>query len=486
MKPPISRLMSIVAGLLLFAAAAFTSTAGVPASHAAGVAAATVSQTLLTIACPSVTDCYAGGNKGTLLATHDGGATWQSQSWPSPYRKSATTIVSIACPSTDACFALTQTGCDELGARVPLPHTADGGNHWATASIPGCGSSLTCPEVTTCFTIIAPTGPGAPAFVRTTTSGASWHVQARIDGNSLLGSLTCPTLSDCYLTYQNAIGRSTDGGKHWSIGRITGKTCTPRQNGCPTFHAVVCPGESACYTAGSELQSGRPLAVVISTKDGFRSLTFHFIPGLPAISTLSCPIESVCFALAGPSSPQTGGWVPAGATSRFAVTTDGGAHWRLGHITAPYPFNDLTCPSTTVCYTAGFLGRLMGTSDAGATWHDLIPALFLSGTYGSSQPLHAYSPWFTATQPWKIAVAKGPGPLGANGRPLPAGCRAAAPVAVYVRNTAGQIVAGPIRAPRPAIGGAAHRTVYATGKLRLDVVARCSSFTVRVDGVEQT
>ena len=40
-------------------------------------AGTTPSQTLLTIACPSVTVCYAGGNNCTLLATHDARATWE-------------------------------------------------------------------------------------------------------------------------------------------------------------------------------------------------------------------------------------------------------------------------------------------------------------------------------------------------------------------------------------------------------------------------
>jgi hypothetical protein len=156
----------------------------------------------------------------------------------------------------------------------------------------------------------------------------------------------------------------------------------------------------------------------------------------------------------------------------------------VGGITTPYPFNALACPSINVCYVAGFLDRLMGSRDGGATWHDLIPALFVSGTYGATQPLHTYSPWFTATGPWQVAAGRVPGPLGANGRPLPAACKGTDTVSVYVRNAQDQTVAGPIRAPsRP--DRVARKTVKATGKLRLDVVSHCSSFSVRVDGVEQ-
>lgn len=476
----------LVAAMFLLALGGLGPTAGATTFRAAGSAAgAAGSQTLLTISCPSVSVCYAGGDHGTLLATHDGGATWQPQSWQSEYRTDVTSVVSIACPGVGVCFALVQAGCGELGAHVPVLHTTDGGSHWVTTTIQACGSSLACPTVTTCYTIISPTGPGGPAFVQTKNSGGSWQVQARINPNSLQGTLACPTAAVCYVAFQNALGRSTDGGKHWSIIRVTGKPCAPGQNGCPVFHTIACPGQSTCYTAGSELQNGRPVADVISTRDGFRSRASHPIQGLQDITALSCPTQSVCFVFGGLSSPQTGGWVTAGATSRFALTTDGGAHWRVGRITAPYPFNALACPSLSVCYAAGFLGRLMGTRDGGATWHDLTPAIFVSGTYGARQPLHTYSPWFTATQPWQVAVGKLPGPLGANGRPLAGGCRAITTVTVYVRNAQNQIVAGPMQAPRSAIGPVARRTIQATGKLRLDVVAQCSSFSVRVDGVDQ-
>jgi hypothetical protein len=67
---------------------------------------------------------------------------------------------------------------------------------------------------------------------------------------------------------------------------------------------------------------------------------------------------------------------------------------------------------------------------------------------------------------------------------LAAACKGTDTVTVYVRNAQGQTVAGPIQAPaRP--DRVARRTVRATGKLRLDVVSRCSSFSVRVDGVQQ-
>src|SRR5947209_386171 len=70
----------IVSGILLLTGSGPGPTAGMTASSTAGSAAgATPGQTLLTIACPGVTVCYAGGDNGTILATRDGGASWQAQ-----------------------------------------------------------------------------------------------------------------------------------------------------------------------------------------------------------------------------------------------------------------------------------------------------------------------------------------------------------------------------------------------------------------------
>lgn len=463
-----------MAAVLLLAPGALGSTTSVPTLHAAGAASGSPgSQTLLTMSCPSVTDCYTGGTHGALLATHDGGTTWQAQSWQSEFRQSATTIVSIACSSAEVCSILTQAGCGELGAHVPVLHTSDGGSHWGATSIQGCGTRLACPQSSTCYTAVFPTGEGLPAFMRTTDGGKSWQRQATISPNRVDASLACPAPTTCYVAFQNALGRSTDAGAHWALHRITGKPCAPFQSNCPGFSALACPGASICYAGGGVLQNGREIAEVVTTTTGFRSQASHLIPGLDNVTGLSCPTQSVCFALGSPD------------TSRFAVTRDGGKSWRVGRITSPYPFDALSCPSVSVCYAAGFLGRLVRTRDGGATWHDLLPAIFVSGTYGAGQPQHTYSPPFTATGPWQLAVGKQPGPLGPGGKPLPASCAGVDTVTVYVRNSQNQIVAGPIKAPG-RLDRVNRSTVRVTGKLRLDVVSRCSSFSVRVDGVARS
>ena len=335
------RFLSIVVAIFLLAVGVTGPAAGAAGSDSG----ASVSQTLLTISCPSVTVCYAGGNNATILATRDGGSTWQSQSWqPSEYVKAVSPVATIACPTVDSCFAYAATPCDALGDRQPLGHTTNGGSSWVNAFIPGCGSSMSCPTGTTCYTVVNPVGGGVPQFVRTTDSGRSWQKQAKVDANRLQEGLACPAPTICFAAFRDAIGRSTDGGKHWAISH-SGLTPCSMLGACPFLGAMSCPGQSACYAGGSTFQNGRLVAEVVTSRDGFRTSKTQLIGGLDGITGLSCPTVSVCFALGGIASiVQFEGFSNGGDTVHVAMTTDGGAHWRVESIASPYPFNALSCP----------------------------------------------------------------------------------------------------------------------------------------------
>ncbi len=447
------RPMLIVLLLLPLGVGGLGPTPGVTISSAAGSAAgATGVHSLWAISCPSVTVCYAVGEQGTILATHDAGRTWQRQ-------KSGTEggLSMIDCPAVSVCFALTPGACGD-SVHPPLLSTNDGGSIWTSKSLPGCpGNGFACPSVTTCYVRVL-----LYEFARTTDGGSSWQIRGAITADmGPRGSLACPSTTACYVGGDYAIGRSTDGAQTWRINYFE-VPCSSEYI-CLEFVAIACPSQRICYAGGSD--------VVVATKDGGRTWRRHQVRGLGGIGALSCPTPTVCFAIGEPS----------GLTGRIATTTNGGDTWRVGRITRPYLFYAVACPSATVCYAAGYLGRLVGSVDGGRTWRDLIPAIFVSGTYRPRQPLHTYSRWFTATHPWHVALGVLIAPPG--GPPTgPAGCTSAADIDMYVQNTAKKIVAGPIHGPLNSYSRYG-TTVQVTGRLRLDVVSHCSSFSVRVDGV---
>jgi photosystem II stability/assembly factor-like uncharacterized protein len=465
-----------VLALVLAASSTFTADRATPAAARPVAAATASSHTLLALACPTVTVCYAGGNDSTMLGTKNAGKTWQPLSIPTIDLVTFSSmplvhqiLTALSCPSARTCFAPTEADCDS-GEILPLLHTANGGTIWQEAPLPeSCGVwTLACLGVTTCYTY-------NQAYVRqiyrTTTAGKRWQRLAlpSYPGYLQLTGITCATVNHCSVISPHKVLTTTEAGRHWTT-RLMNTTG-------PGMTGITCPTPRTCYAEGNYTSQRRAGPGVLVTTDHFRSWTTHVIPAIPGILGLTCPAAATCYGLAAPDTPLTGGTIDLGTTGEFVKTADGGKTWRLARI-APYPFYALACPSTTVCYAVGFLGRIVGTTNAGATWHDLLPAIFVSGTYALSQPLRTRSPWFTATKPWPVAV----GTAGNH-------CSSRSKVTLYVRNVRNHLVAGPIDlARRMTAEGSlqeARSTIHVTGQLRLDVVSSCSTFSVRIDGVHR-
>src|SRR5262249_30259057 len=92
------------------------------------------------------TTCFAVGDNGAILATINGGTTWNLQS-------SGTTqeLNDISCPTTNTCFAV--GGNDSYSAGLILA-TTNGGSSWTTfTSAPQPLIGVNCPSPTTCFAV---------------------------------------------------------------------------------------------------------------------------------------------------------------------------------------------------------------------------------------------------------------------------------------------------------------------------------------------
>ncbi|HZS91730.1 MAG TPA: YCF48-related protein [Chloroflexota bacterium] len=129
------------------------------------------------VACPSAHVCYAAGNYGAILASHDGGRTWTRQRDPVADR--SVPLTGISCATPDVCVAV---GLSFLGQRLSgiVLMTRDGGRDWmdasaaAAAGMPwrawGLGlSAVACPAAQTCVAV----GPAGTA-IQTRDGGRSW------------------------------------------------------------------------------------------------------------------------------------------------------------------------------------------------------------------------------------------------------------------------------------------------------------------------
>ena len=109
------------------------------------------------MACPSSTECFAAGDRGTVLKSTDGGNTWSFTS-----TDNGNTIYGLSCPTTSNCYAV------NLWGSVLV--TSNGGTSWSlqdtpattpAINVPGSGGpnpyaglfGISCSSATTCVAV---------------------------------------------------------------------------------------------------------------------------------------------------------------------------------------------------------------------------------------------------------------------------------------------------------------------------------------------
>jgi photosystem II stability/assembly factor-like uncharacterized protein len=131
---------------------------------------------LWSIACPSLTVCYAAGAAGTILFTSNGGHTWTRQHSP---LTELDYLSHIVCPSATICFALGGMKHDLARTRYVVLTTKNGGAAWKIQKASLGGSTnytipfgIDCPTSNTCYVV------GGTRLVTTSDGGQIWHVMA--------------------------------------------------------------------------------------------------------------------------------------------------------------------------------------------------------------------------------------------------------------------------------------------------------------------
>lgn len=261
--------------------------------------------------------------RGLILATSDGGRTWQQQ-YP----------VSGPVPSVAISFANEKVGygLGTVGDGSAILRTDDGGKSWTKiATFPG-GSRLvsaTVPPLWLSFVderhgwAIAPTGQ----LMRTGDGGSQWQPVEVPPANGIFRGVKFATQeAGCV---ENLAGRhfgTTDGGANWQAAdgvggvaacaaRLAGKqwvlTLPPLPQKVWTWTVLDTPGPAGAWA----LLNGRPL---LATGDGGKTWTQFDWP------ETGYSLQSVSFVDA------TRGWALT-TGGLMLQTTDGGATWRQVH-----------------------------------------------------------------------------------------------------------------------------------------------------------
>jgi hypothetical protein len=223
---------------------------------------------------------------------------------------------------------------------------------------------LVCRSSTVCVGVLGPTGvlttdqPTTP-IVRTSDGGASWST-ASVPVQGSLFALSCPTDQTCValghqgtFTGTSATGfvlRSNNGGQTWATGSL------PQNFGViPALSGLSCTDASHCMAIGG---------TIVPNPQQCEGTPPDVIPPPGHDSCDSSPTATV---------------------SAVAVSSDGGANWKMSPLPSTIPEPQLfsiSCASATTCWSAGqeavplVIGNVhdngspvvAGTTDGGATW----------------------------------------------------------------------------------------------------------------------
>ncbi len=296
-----------------------------------------------------------------LMATHDGGATWQSVYAAQGFEAKAVSFVS---PSVG--YVAGTVPASAGAPRGDLLATQDAGQVWTEHPLP-CDSTsmaLSFPTAAQGWLLCGgPSGPGVQgkALFHTLDGGANWSLVSSVSlpqsppSGPIVPGIGVPLTGFVHTLFfrsaqqgwmgldRGGIYETTDGGVHWH----------------PVWQPPFAPGADDAFSVGFTdalhgwvlYGEGPPLS---TTSDGGRTWTIVYPPLSPATSI---SFSSTQDALAA-------GWVYDGTL--ILSTTDGGVQWTMA-ARAPVDISSLTVvgPSTFLVLGQNALYR---TEDGGATW----------------------------------------------------------------------------------------------------------------------
>ncbi|HEX6506022.1 MAG TPA: hypothetical protein VF221_00165 [Chloroflexota bacterium] len=252
-------------------------------------------------------------------------------------------LLGLACPAATTCVAVGAAGIAIL--------TDDSGKTWRRGATGTTARLLTasCPSTSICYAA----GTGG-LVIRTVDGGKTWKEvkrQAALD----VSGIACPTSTTCLVADGRNVLRTIDGGRSW----------TQRTPHGPSWNAITCVGERACYAAGGSIitigDSG------LGTTDGVaftQDLGQHWqvqdisIQGGETMAYAVGCYAATCLA------------VGTSAHGRFNPAPGDGLAWDVprkhtGHGVSQWPLRGVACLSATTCVAVGDRGTIVRLDSSG-------------------------------------------------------------------------------------------------------------------------
>ncbi|MGO8872783.1 MAG: hypothetical protein ACLQPH_15530 [Acidimicrobiales bacterium] len=198
--------------------------------------------TILSVSCPTTTDCVAVDGAGNASGTASGGnyLVFNGTSWTNPVAIDSSahaSAVGVSCPTTTFCAAVDNGGnAFTYSGSTWTPTTTADSNQLEAVS---CASSTFCVAV-----------DNSGGFI--SWNGTSWGQESVIDnssnGNTIFRAVSCPTTTFCAAVDDN--GAFTYNGSTWSSLTPLGGNNDSNGEGPPD--ALSCASAKFCLAAGND------------------------------------------------------------------------------------------------------------------------------------------------------------------------------------------------------------------------------------------
>lgn len=342
-------------------------------------------ETWASISCPTTSYCFAAGGTGYVAYSSTPTTSWTTGTLGSE------TWTSISCPTTSYCFAVDNAG-DIVGTSTPTTITT---GSWTVLSLGSqTWQSISCPTISNCYAI-STTGYSVKSTTPTTFTTGSWVVSTTaILGNNTWKSMSCPSAFYCFAVSSTGyVSQSTSPNTNqWSdavetpslisnygigAGSLSGAGLAPFDTN--TIFNFTCTDTNNCWAVGAG-------DIVLHTVNGGASWTqidsslLNIPAGDSYITGISCPTDSVCYAVGGASNINL---VGTSSNTGFIInTTNAGLSWTLLDTTSAGQPIDIGCISSSTCVAVGYEGSggasavaSYNTTNSGTSWTTLDMAV---------------------------------------------------------------------------------------------------------------
>jgi hypothetical protein len=338
------------------------------------------------VACSSDSDCWAvgfenGGSQAKTLIHRWDGVSWTVHDSPN-VGDQHNVLNAVTCFSSSSCWAIGYSGT--AGAKSSLVAQWDG-TAWTASALPNQPlaqennlTSVTCNSTSDCWAV----GDSYNGTVHQTLieqwNGTSWASAVAPNGgaDNSLSRVTCASASDCW-----AVGHSSNAAidpqsfdqdliLHWtgSAWLLNADRPDPTATYASDLAGVACGSGSECWAVGSMQPSGsgRPQ---IARWDGtaWMSVTAPDVPAMPSnfLDSVTCVSGSDCWAV---------GFNFYGNVARSQTMHWDGTSWTIHEspntaLDRNNYLSDITCLSTSDCWTVGSSTDSIGTQDQSLAMH---------------------------------------------------------------------------------------------------------------------